>query len=173
MRKILIFLSCLTLIIVYTGVASGDTPLPVGGGWQSFNWGSGASAPAYENAKTFTLLVPGELDVTDAYQTGDQFAVYNKFTLLGNTLFVPVTGDWAGDPDVTFSDPRWSHGSWLLAAGDFSINIYTITNPFDYGTGYLRVFETSAAVPEPATMLLLGSGLLGLAGYGRKKFFKK
>jgi len=26
-------------------------------------------------------------------------------------------------------------------------------------------------VPEPASMLLVGFGLMGLAGYGKKKFF--
>lgn len=35
------------------------------------------------------------------------------------------------------------------------------------------VSQEVASIPEPATILLLGSGLVVIAGIGRKKFFKK
>jgi hypothetical protein len=49
--------------------------------------------------------------------------------------------------------------------GQGVINLCWSELKIDYTNG-------TAPVPEPATMLLLGSGLVGLAGWGRKKFKK-
>lgn len=43
---------------------------------------------------------------------------------------------------------------------------------FTHDSTTINVSASSAPVPEPATMLLLGTGLLGHAGVGRKKFKK-
>jgi hypothetical protein len=95
----------------------------------------------------------------------------NQFTGQGVALFhwedLPGT---AQDLTYDFSASDISFlGSYVSNDGNFGFG-------FDpdchfYNDGVTLAIET-APVPEPTTMLLFGAGLVGLAGFGRKKFKK-
>jgi len=85
-----------------------------------------------------------------------------------------------GSPELIFSDPTLNDGAdycgiYHNPIGLASLDFAETAVVFAGGDEFVlfSVDDVAPAVPEPATMLLLGSGLIGLAAFGRKKFFKK
>ena len=73
--------------------------------------------------------------------------------------------------DPLYYDMSWNGLISINLLGAVGINLTATDGDFYFGKGRIIASDT-APVPEPATMLLLGTGLLGLAVVGRKKIKK-
>ena len=93
--------------------------------------------------------------------TSDGGVLYSGFWDPGNVEFAPTTALWTNGPF-----PPGDYDGQIGPGSNMDLNGVTFYSMTMFGE-----FTPGSSVPEPATMLLLGSGLIGLVGFRRK--FKK
>jgi hypothetical protein len=115
----------------------------------------------YEEAAWLLSQIPS----AGAGEVGDiNFAVWSIFT--DNVPVQPQTSTLDGSA-------YWLTQATTAANNNFygmNFSNYEIVTPTDNGTGSAQEYLIS--VPEPSSMLMLGTGLIGIVGAARKKLVR-
>ena len=126
-------------------------------------------------------VVNGPLGPDHYIQVGPSWGTHWFSISFNEVPITSVSFDWGVESNAfhAYADgvEFFSQGSGVWSSGNSGT--YSFASPVttlkfsNSGLSEIEVDNLNVTpVPEPATMLLLGSGLIGLAGIGRKKFKK-
>jgi hypothetical protein len=164
----LLFCTATLLAFTLPARASAQAQL-VPGTWSIFEWFLGIG-PVDGSGFLLDATQRMRLRVTDAGVTGDAYDVFVNGLLLAATPSVSggvFTG--AFDGDVAWADPGLSKVELFLNPGRYMITLAVreTASGFDFGEGFIRAdaapIQIPGVAPEPATVVTLATGLLGVA----------
>jgi len=138
----------------------------------------------------------GTVSFTTGAMIGGTLAGGGTFSSVGSTFDVIGKGNWAhGHNTVIFAGSFTGDVSWTLTAVSGQLKTYTMSGAisgqlwdgrtvtgttqqtvyvlnnkqFSQGIGHIHAGGTQINAPEPGTLGLLGTGLVGIAGMFRRK----
>ena len=136
----------------------------------------------------------GTIGTTTISSNQSQLKSFNGISSAGHSFVVTGNGSYGVPKGTLFSGSFVGPIDWTLTSapgaknlvytlsgtitgtydgrtitGTTTQTIYTVADQLNQGIGHVRTGSTSLSIPEPGTLGLLGTGLVGIAGMFRRK----